>query len=78
MAGCWKQGFKGSPRRTLEDSSSDSNVDYVGPDQETLEGNNISFQARDSSCDILAKSYVLSVLVQSLPKAKLNSFGLIL
>lgn len=64
--------------RSLEDSRAERCVEGGGTAQEVVEGNNIGNQARDHSCDTLAKYLaVFCPSPKNLPEAKLLSNGLI-
>lgn len=51
----FKQGIKGNPRSNLENGSVESNMDCKDLVPEVSSGKNITYHARDHSCDALAK-----------------------
>lgn len=68
----------GHPRKSLEDSSVESNVADGGPAAQCFRGSKISNWAGDNYCNLLAKKVVTFCLSpKNLPEVKLKSFGLI-
>ena len=66
---CFKQGTLGNTTRNIEDSGTESNVDYDSPAQEVSE--NIITWPRDHSCEILAKNVAVFAFFRKIcPKFK--------
>ncbi|MGE9574538.1 hypothetical protein ACQP3C_26175 [Escherichia coli] len=68
----------GHTNRRLENNAVDTNVDYDSLAQEVSEEKNFSMLPRDCSCNILVKNVAaFCPCLNSLPEAKVKSFGLI-
>jgi hypothetical protein len=70
---CCQRGLMSHPSRSLEDNSSESNVDYGGRPEEVSEENWV----RNHSCDSAKNVTTFCSCPKNLPEAKLKSLVLI-